>query len=410
MEDERASIRLLRAVASLGVLFLIAETLYQVNGVGISRRVMSYHLVAIALMCGVLAVTWSARLRRYWKLWNLILCTAVGAVLIAISSETGEHEPLFIALVVLPFVTASFVSWGRRWQAVMGLCCIALYAVGEYLSPVPRPEFFSQWLGLVAAVMLAQCTAVSIERYRTHLREQLEQLVQASAFRESQMATMAHDIRSPIAALAGLADLLEDESLDEKDRRGVLARIGATLWTTDLTVSNVLDLYQLQDGRLTGAPVRLDPNKIIADAAASCRTQAARKGLGLVVDCGKIPPGDFDPRQLQKVVRNLLACLISRLTTGQVTLKTYSRDGALTVEVEDDGPAPSREELADMLANPDRSGAFPRSMALGLYVARTIAEGGGGRVEATRSARGGLRLVAELWPVGGRPAPPAAES
>ena len=153
---------------------------------------------------------------------------------------------------------------------------------------------------------------------------------------------MAHDIRSPVAAIAGFVDLLDDEDLDEEDRKAILARIGTTAWSMDLTVSNVLDLYQIAGGGFLRSPSRVDPNRIVADAASNCALQAVHKGLKLTVDYGEVPRGNFDPRHLERIARNLLAYSIARLSAGEIQLRTLATNTGITIEVEDDGPAERR--------------------------------------------------------------------
>jgi signal transduction histidine kinase len=208
-----------------------------------------------------------------------------------------------------------------------------------------------------------------------------------------------------VAAIASFVELLEDQDLSAEERRAILARIGSTAWSMDLAVGNVLDLYQFQEGHIPCAPIALDPNRIVADAASNCGAQAARRGLRLTTDFGVLPHAPFDPRHLERIARNLIAYSISRLKTGEIALRTYPRDGAMMMEVEDTGPAPPPEELSRILAGPDATGVCLRSATLGLYVARTLAERTGGRIEAKISDRGGLKFIVELRPVPPEPKP-----
>jgi signal transduction histidine kinase len=164
----------------------------------------------------------------------------------------------------------------------------------------------------------------------------------------------------------------------------------------DLTVSNVLDLYQINGGRISATPTRVDPNRIVADAASNCAPQAIHKGLKLSVDYGEVPRGNFDPRHLERIARNLLAYSISRVTAGEVRLRTVAANSGITIEVEDDGPVPSDDELATLLNRSDANGNRPAQAMLGLYVARALAECAGGRVKVTMPAEDRIRLVAEV--------------
>ncbi len=396
-EDDEIAIQALRTGLSVGSLFLLAYLAYDSHrmGGGLSAMVM-YHWATVVAALLLYGLSWTRGFRRHWRIFSLIFADALIVLFILISSHTRDPDPRFIAVLLFPFATASLVNWDWRWQGMMGASCAALYAVGEKLVPLPGSGSFYRWLGVLAAVTLAHSLAVFIGRYRRGLHAQLADLVKAAALRQGQIATMAHDIRSPMAAIAGFVELLEDQELSVEERRAILARIRATAWSLDLAVGNVLDLYQFQEGHISCAPIVLDPNRIVAEAASNCEPQAARRGLRLRTDYGVLPHASFDPRHLERIARNLIAYSISRLKTGEIALRTYPRDGAMMMEVEDTGPAPAAEELSRMLAGPDVTGVSLRSATLGLYVARTLAERTGGRIEAKISEHGGLKFVVEL--------------
>ncbi len=250
------------------------------------------------------------------------------SVNILISSETMEGDARYITLLLFPVATAAFVNWEWQWQALMGFACLVLYGLAWILIPVPG-DTFARWLGLFAAIALAECISFFIGVYRQRIDAQVDQLKQAAAFREAQIATMAHDIRSPVAAIAGFVELLDDDELEEEDRTAILARIGTTAWLMDLTVSNVLDLYQISGGNISAMPARVDPNRVMADAALNCTPQAIHKGLHLSVNYGEVARGNFDARHLERIARNLLAFSIARLSSGEIRLRTIASNNGI---------------------------------------------------------------------------------
>ena len=216
------------------------------------------------------------------------------------------------------------------------------------------------------------------------------------------MISAARSPRSP-----GFVDLLEDEDLDEEDRKAILARIGTTAWLMDLTVSNVLDLYQISAGRISASPARLDPNRIVAGAASNCAPQAVHKGLKLTVNYGEVPRGNFDPRHLERIARNLLAWSISRVSIGEIRLRTLPTNAGITIEVEDDGPVPSDDEIATLLQG-DFNGSRPAKNMLNLYIARALAESSGGQLRLTSPTGDRIRLIAEVPSANIESEPPVA--
>jgi signal transduction histidine kinase len=396
LSDEETSIQVLRAGSSIAILFLVAYLVYDIwSGQAATLFGTIFHWATVIGALAFFLATWTRSFREHWKHWTLLFAVLLITADILISSETQEGEARYVTILLFPVATAAFVNWEWQWQALMGLACVVLYALANIVIPL-QGDGFNRWLGLLAAIALAECISFFIGVYRQRIDAQVDQLKQAAAFREAQIATMAHDIRSPVAAIAGFVDLLDDDDLDEEDRKAILARIGTTAWLMDLTVSNVLDLYQISGGRITATPSRVDPNRVVADAASNCAPQAVHKGLKLTVDYGEVPRGNFDPRHLERIARNMLAYSIARLSVGEIHLRTLATNGGITIEVEDDGPVPDDAELTTLLNQGEANGNRPNKSLIGLYVARALAENAGGRVKVTLPSADRIKLIAEV--------------
>jgi|HubBroStandDraft_1064217.scaffolds.fasta_scaffold52182_2 signal transduction histidine kinase len=396
MSDEETSIQVLRAGSSIAILFLIAYLVYDLwLGQGLTLFGTIFHWATVFGALAFFIATWTRSFREHWKHWTLLFAILLITADILISSETLEGEARYITILLFPVATAAFVNWEWQWQAMMGFACVVLYALAQFIIPIPG-DGFNRWLGLLAAIALAECISFFIGVYRQRIDAQVDQLKEAAAFREAQIATMAHDIRSPVAAIAGFVDLLDDDDLAEEDRKAILSRIGTTAWLMDLTVSNVLDLYQISGGRITATPSRVDPNRVVADAASNCAPQAIHKGLKLTVNYGDVPRGNFDPRHLERIARNMLAYSISRLSEGEIHLRTLATNGGISIEVEDDGPVPDDVELTTLLSHGEGNGNRPNKNLVGLYVARALAENAGGRVKVTLPSEDHIKLIAEV--------------
>jgi signal transduction histidine kinase len=402
-EDDEESLRVLKLGGALGIFMLLAYLAYDQQVRGRHAPGMGLHWLLLGATCLFFGLVWTRAFKRHWKLWILLYNAVLIAMFILISRQTGDPESRFIAIMLCPLATAAFVSWGARWQFAMAMLAVLGYAAGEHFVPIESPYGMYRLMGLTAALFFAQYTAVFIDRYRRRLRKQVEDLEEAARFRETQMATMAHDIRSPVAALSGYVSLLEEEDVGPKERTDLLGRIGSTAWNMDLVVSNVLDYYEAQDEAIIAAPVELDPNQVLSDVADDCGLQARRRRLNLRVEVMRLPACKLDRRHFERVVRNMLAYAIGRTATGEVTLRAGVRNEAIAVEVTDGGPSLSAAEREALFQRPNQNGNRGTARGLGLYIARAMAEAAGGRTEA-RSAEGrrGLTLVAE-FPLGSQP-------
>jgi len=391
--DDDESLQILKLAGAIGLLFLLAYTAFDLRVVHGSPSHAGYYWLAVGGTLLFFGVTWTQWFRRFWKAWTLGFCLFLMALMVMISSVTQDPESRCLAMILMPLAAASFVSWGPRWQAALGAGSLGGYALANYLVPISNRFNFYRWLGVLAAVIFAQATATFIERYRLRLRGQLAELEAAARFRETQIATMAHDIRSPVAALAGYAELLGEDQVSPAERSELLARISSTAWNTNLVVTNVLDLYRFEENaRSELQTARFDPNPTIAEVSEDCSAQARRKGLDLEASAEQVPEIAIEPSQLERIVRNLAAQAIARSTAGRITLRVSSNDGHLVVQVSAPQAKPSAAELRQMVNRPNENGG----RGLGLYVARLIAESAQGTVNVSAEPDRGLLMTAEL--------------
>lgn len=393
-EDDEESLRVLKLGGAVGIFMLLAYAIYDQRIHGRAGG-LDFHWIVISGTCLFFGMSWTRSFRRYWKLWTLFFNLFLMWMFILISKTTADPESRFIAAALCPLATAAFVSWSPRWQFAMATASMLTFAGAQYVVPIATPFGVYRWLGLIAAVIFAQYTAIFIDRYRRRLSQQVKDLEEAARFRQNQIATMAHDIRSPVAALSGYVNLLEADDLAPKERADVLGRIGSTAWNMDVVVGNVLDYYAVQDHEILPAAVDLDPNLIVAEVAEDCALQASRRRLRLRTEFSQLPQCRLDSRHLERIVRNLVAYALGRMMSGEVVLRTAVGNQSIVISVTDAGSSLSPADMNALFERPNDNGTGP-ARGLGLYIARVMAEAVGGRIEARYAAGRGLTLVAQL--------------
>ncbi len=395
--DDEDAIKTLKIAGALGLIFLLAYSIVDLA----NRRVGAAdapgaigHWILLAGTCLFFGITWARSFRRYWRFWTLCYGIFMMAMFVVISARTGDPESRFIAILLCPLAAASFVNWGWRWQLAINIAAVVIFSAAMRLVPISTQFHTYRWLGLLAGLAFAQSTAMFLERYRDRIRGQLENLADAARFRENQMATMAHDIRSPVAALTGYAQLLEEDGVDAAERRQILARIGSTAWSMNLVVSNVLDLYRMQqDGQVTPKKARADLDRIIKEAVDDGAAEARRRGIEFRTVLAPFPRATLDPHHLDRILRNLLGYAISRAPKGPLSLRTAVNGAMLKMEVTAQSMLVSSAELANLLA--PKAPDLP-ARELPLFVARTMAEASGGSLEAFSQRGTGLTLIATM--------------
>jgi signal transduction histidine kinase len=397
-DDDLEAIDILKKSGPVGIFFLVAyiATDWHSHLGPSSALVTPYHWVALAIVLAFFGLTWLPGFRAHWRGWSLTTCVMMIILVVRISAITHDGETRYITIILCPFATAAFVIWGWRWQLSLVVACFFLEVLAEAAVPIAPRFDVHRMLGLLAALTLSQFTAVFLDRYRRRLRRQLMQLAEAAAFRETQIATMTHDIRNPLATLVGLVTLLVEDELDDKERSNLLARVWSTTTSMDLLVKNVLDLYLLEEQRLRPNWRMVDANSVVAEAAEHCNIEARLKGLRMRVDLGGLPKANLDPLHLERIIANLLTSAVRRTPAGEVRLQTSQRGDWIIIEVRDTGPEATPIEIERIFSRPNLAIEGARSSALGRYIAHALVEADGCKIQARVEDGWGLNLIVQL--------------
>lgn len=232
--------------------------------------------------------------------------------------------------------------------------------------------------------------ARALETEVAHRRALTEELEQGLKRKDEFLATLAHELRNPIAALSvGLAlrDKLEPQSAGLDRVKDACTRQVKNLAHL---VDDLLDVSRFTSGsaELRLRKVRIDLPTVIENAVHASREllEARKHEFNLTVGSGSFPI-DADPMRLEQIVSNLLHNA-SKFTKpgGHVGLRISRDDSWAVVEVSDDGEGISPEMLPRVFElfsqlNPsiDRTSG---GLGIGLTLARRLAEMHGGNITA----------------------------
>ncbi|MGH7838227.1 MAG: sensor histidine kinase, partial [Candidatus Binataceae bacterium] len=313
--DENAeAIAILKQATPVGIFFLLAYMIVDARAhVVTSGLIVSpYHWFALVTVLLFFGLTWLPGFRTHWRLWVLLCCITMIALMVQVGAATHDPDTGYLTIVLCPFAAAAFVVWGGRWQLILNLACLLIYTVAELAVPGGSRFEIHRALGMVAALTLAQFTAVFLDRYRRRLKGQLGQLAAAAEFRETQIATMTHDIRNPLATLVGLMTLLAENETGEKERARLLARMSSTTVSMDLIVKNLLDLYMLEEQHMRPNCRVIDVDAVVSETAERYAFEARQRGLRFAIEPGGVHQAKLDPLHLERIVANLVTSAVQR--------------------------------------------------------------------------------------------------
>jgi two-component system, OmpR family, sensor histidine kinase KdpD len=240
------------------------------------------------------------------------------------------------------------------------------------------------------------------------LASQATKAAEADRGRAALLATVSHDLRTPLAAAKAAVSGLRsgDVAIAAADRDELLATAEESLDQLARLAASLLDVSRLQAGAQAVFPRPADLGDIVADSL---------DGLGplgrpVIAD---IPPGlpevMADPVITERVIVNLLGNALRYSPPALPPLVTArSRGDRVELHVVDHGPGIPAADRKRMflpfcrLGDPDNQ----TGVGLGLVVSRGLAEAMGGTVEPEETPGGGLTMVVSL---AAAPALPAAE-
>lgn len=207
----------------------------------------------------------------------------------------------------------------------------------------------------------------------------------ASAAKSRYLANVSHEIRSPLNAIYGYAQLVErDAGMDPQEAARVIRRSAEHL--TNL-VEGLLDISQVENGimRVSNDVVRLPT--FIDQIVSMFRPSATVKGLEFRCELPERLP-EFvrtDQKRLRQVLINLISNAIKFTERGSVTLKVSYSGQVAVFEVCDTGPGISADDRERIFAPFERAsseGARPQSgVGLGLPITCALVQILGGNLE-----------------------------
>ncbi|WP_437624808.1 HAMP domain-containing sensor histidine kinase [Sorangium sp. So ce1151] len=215
------------------------------------------------------------------------------------------------------------------------------------------------------------------------------------------LASVAHDLRNPLAALKLTVDRLRpDRPLPPEERlRPMLARIGQEAARCDRMLTDLMDIARLEGGELELRCEVRDARELAEEVVELYRPTATAHELELSLP-EEPAPLRCDPIRIGQVLNNLVANAIKYSPRGGAVQVAVAREGAeITIAVSDRGVGIAADDQARLFERYFRapsSGRVASGVGLGLWAARRIAEAHGGRIEVTSAPGEGSTFTLHL--------------
>ncbi|HEX6749554.1 MAG TPA: HAMP domain-containing sensor histidine kinase [Longimicrobium sp.] len=232
-----------------------------------------------------------------------------------------------------------------------------------------------------------------------------EALRLAAVRRERFFSAMSHDLRTPITAIMGYSELLQDGIMGDLDphQQEMVERICQVSGHLAQLVNDVLDIAKLDAGRMEFHREPVTLGELVDEATVAVEPQARSKGLEirLEIDGHGNAVLDVDAGRVRQILVNLLSNAVKFTETGAVTLEAAVETGRSWIRVSDTGPGlpeGAEETVFEeflQIASGTKAKREPGS-GLGLAIARRLARAMGGDLTATNREEGGAAFTLHL--------------
>jgi signal transduction histidine kinase len=347
--------------------------------------------------------------------------TRVGVVVVGIAVATALHyftspslilwHELFQRLYYLPIIYAAiFFGWrggllASIWSALCYIPHILMawhhmpeYAMNQYAEII---VFFL--VGTVTGTladrgrrqrMELQMTSEQLARVNRELKDSFEQIKRADRLSAigQLSASLAHEIRNPLASIDGAANLIESPQTSEVMRKGSFAVIHKEIQRLNRLLTNLLDFARPRQPEFQA----VDPARLIDSIIGLAGHSAEQKGIALCKDVSaSVPSFECDPEQMKQVILNLTINAVQAMAgPGDVVLSAHQRNSSVVISVRDHGPGVDEENM-DKIFNPFFT-TKDAGTGLGLSVVYQIVTQHGGVVQLERNPAGGMTFSVVL--------------
>jgi PAS domain S-box-containing protein len=245
-------------------------------------------------------------------------------------------------------------------------------------------------------------------------------LEDANRRKDQFLATLSHELRTPMTAVLGWARMLK-LGLPEAEVREAINAIEKSAEVQAQLIDDVLDVSRITAGKMTFKPVPVDVGPVLQAAMTTVHPAAAAKGIEILASVPpRLPSILGDEGRLQQIIWNLLSNAVKFTPRGgTITIRVAPVGSILRLTVQDTGKGIEPEYLPHVFEPfSQEDGSMTRShegIGLGLSIVRSLVELHGGRIRvASEGAGRGASFIIDVPfiesapPVDGRKPKPIA--
>jgi two-component system sensor histidine kinase KdpD len=328
------------------------------------------------------------------------------ALVLVASDAVGPNAGLKLPALLPHDLDAGVADWVFRNGQSAGLTTGTLASQPWHYVPLKAPMRLrgvlalkpaqARWLLIPEQQQLLQTIArqIAIALERVHYVEVAQAaLVQMESerLRNTLLAAISHDVRTPLTAILGLADSLRTSSPLTPPQAELAQAVTAQARQLNALVTNLLDMARLQDGSVKLRSEWQSVQEVVGTALRAA--QHAIAGMAVHADIpAELPLVEFDAALMERVLVNLLENA-AKYGAAPIDLRAQVTEDSLVLTLRDHGPGlPAalkgrEDQLFEKFTRGQAESATP-GVGLGLAICKAIVDAHRGSIRAANAADG----------------------
>ncbi len=310
---------------------------------------------------------------------------------LSVAQWVFDHgRPAGLGTDTLPAATAQYLPLNAT-QKTLGVLAVQPTQRRRLLLPEQR-HLLETFAGQIA---------LAIERAeRSEEAESARVAVETESLRNSLLASISHDLRTPLATIMAASHALNDAKMqpDAVTRARLARTVESTAQEISELVSNVLDLMSFQFGEVHLNRDAHSVDVLVESALARLEGRLAQHPVEIALPAD-LPLVDVDAPLVTRALVNILENAAKHTPPGtRITVSAGLETDAVRLVIDDNGPGlpPGPPEQLFAKFERGKSEADVGGAGLGLAICKAIIEAHGGRVTAAQRPGGGARFTLTL--------------
>lgn len=227
--------------------------------------------------------------------------------------------------------------------------------------------------------------AIGEYQRRNAIQEEAKIYKKVEKLKQNFLSLMSHDLKTPVAKIAGLADNLYHQNHAQPDIREKSQLILDSTKELNKFISSILDLSKIESRNFGLTKTSKDINSLIETVVKELSFSAGQKNIQIKKDLAPLYPIHIDATLMTRVISNLVENAIKYSGLGSlVEIKSWDDESWVYVEIKDNGPGIPAEELAHIFEKFYRikndANHSIKGTGLGLYLVKYFVELHGGSI------------------------------